>query len=67
MAICHATCINDTGGKFSSGIGTAGVVDTSGKFATLSCEVRISPRIKKKNQNGLNGILGIRGLGEADT
>jgi hypothetical protein len=34
-----ATCINDTGGKFSSGNGTAGVVDTSGKFATLSCEV----------------------------
>ncbi len=55
-----ATCINDTGGKFSSGIGTAGVVDTSGKFATSSCEYLCE--FSKKIQNGLNGILGTQGL-----
>jgi len=43
----------------------AGVVDTGGKFATGVVELRISPRIFEKNQNGPNGIL--RGLGETDS
>ncbi len=53
----------DTGGNFA-----AGVVDTGGKLSLIPVvhlDLRISPRIFEKIQNGPNGILW--GWGETDS
>ncbi len=56
-----AAGVVDTGGKFA-----AGVVDTGGNFPlVVHLDLRISPRIFKKNRNDPNVI--IRGLGEGDS
>jgi hypothetical protein len=61
-----AAGVADTGGKFA-----AGVVDTGGNLPPVSLtpvvhlDLRISPRIFKKNRNDPNVIF--RGLGEGDS
>ena len=61
--------------KFAAGVAdtgdrrqfATGVIDTGGKFATavVHLDLRISPRIFKKNRNDPNVIF--RGLGEGDS
>jgi hypothetical protein len=56
-----ATGVVDTGGKFATGIKNTS--ETGGKLPTVSLipavhlDLRISPRIFEKIQNGPNGIL----------
>ncbi len=70
LVATFAAGVVDTGGKFATKFATC-VVDTSGNLPPVSLipvvhlDLRISPRIFEKIQNGPNGILW--GWGETDS